>query len=284
MSVDNVIAFQGELGAYSHLACQEVYPDMTPLPSLSFEDAFAAVSANQAALAMIPIENSLGGRVADIHHLLPESSLHIIGEHYQSVNHCLLAPEGASLETLESVRSHPQALAQCRKFIRALGIHPIAGTDTAGAARQVAERGDITLAALASSLAGEIHGLVALRTNVADRESNTTRFVMMSKDPIRPNAEDESCMTSLIFEVRSTPAVLYKALGGFATNNVNITKLESYIGAADFRIAQFYLEIEGHPTQPNVVNALDELQYFSKFSTLRILGVYPAHPRRMDQA
>ena len=276
MSVDKTIAFQGEFGAYSHLACREVFPEMSPLPTPSFDDAFAAVADARAALAMIPIENSLGGRVADIHHLLPEAGLHIIGEHYQAIHHCLLAPAGATLATLERIESHPQALAQCRRFLRAKGLTPVSAGDTAGAAQDVAQAADPTRGALASALAGEIYGLTTVLENVEDREGNTTRFVIMSSKPIEPNPADAPCKTALIFEVRSVPAALYKALGGFATNSVNITKLESYIEDANFRVAQFFIEIEGHPALPNVALALDELGYFS--STLKILGVYPAQP------
>lgn len=278
MTSNNKIAFQGEPGAYSHLACNEAYPDLEPLPCESFEDAFAAVSGGAAGLAMIPIENSLGGRVADMHHLLPESSLYIINEHFQAVQHCLLAPPGASLEGLKSIESHTQALAQCRGLIRELGVEAVHVADTAGAARDVAERADPTIGAIASKLAGEIYSLETLRTRIEDKLGNTTRFVIMSRARVEPDPRDGPCMTSFVFQVRSIPASLYKALGGFATNGINITKLESYIVDASFTVAQFYAEIEGHPSDNNVTNAIEELQFFC--DKLKILGTYPQHPFR----
>ena len=278
MTSNNKIAFQGEPGAYSHLACNEAYPDLEPLPCESFEDAFAAVSGGSAGLAMIPIENSLGGRVADMHHLLPESSLYIINEHFQAVQHCLLAPPGASLEGLKSIESHTQALAQCRGLIRELGVEAVHVADTAGAARDVAERADRTIGAIASKLAGDIYSLETLRTRIEDKLGNTTRFVIMSRARVEPDPRDGPCMTSFVFQVRSIPASLYKALGGFATNGINITKLESYIVDASFTVAQFYAEIEGHPSDNNVTNAIEELQFFC--AKLKILGTYPQHPFR----
>ena len=278
MSSSKTIAFQGEPGAYSHLACKEAYPDMEPLPCESFEDAFAAVADGAAELAMIPIENSLGGRVADMHHLLPESSLYIVDEHFQAVQHCLLAPKGATLEGLERIESHTQALAQCRRLLRELGVEVIHAADTAGAARDVAERGDPTVGAIASSLAGEIYSLETLRTRIEDRLGNTTRFVVMSRARVEPDPRDGPCMTSFVFQVRSIPASLYKALGGFATNGINITKLESYIVDASFTVAQFYAEIEGHPSETRVAHAFDELQFFC--TKLKVLGTYPQHPFR----
>ena len=278
MTPSKSIAFQGEPGAYSHLACVEACPELEPVPCESFEDAFASVSSGRAALAMIPIENSLGGRVADIHHLLPESSLYIVSEHFQAVQHCLLAPAGATLEGLERVESHTQALAQCRNLIRELGVEAVHTADTAGAARDVAQRNDPKVAAIASSLAGEIYSLQVMRTRIEDRLGNTTRFVIMSRTRDEPDPRDGPCMTSFVFQVRSIPASLYKALGGFATNGVNITKLESYIVDANFTVAQFYAEIEGHPSEPSVSHAFDELQYFC--TKLKILGTYPQHPFR----
>lgn len=278
MTENNKIAFQGELGAYSHLACLKAYPGLEPLPCSSFDDAFAAVANGGAGLGMIPIENTLGGRVADIHHLLPHSSLHIVDEHFQPVQHCLLAPPGVKMEELERVESHVQALAQCRDYLREHGLRPIATADTAGAAREVAERGARDCGALASSLAGEIYGLEAIEVGVEDREGNTTRFVVMSRSEKVPDLCAGPCMTSIVFQVRSVPAALYKALGGFATNGVNITKLESYIMDASFTVAQFYTEIEGHPESVSVRHALDELAFFSK--TWKILGTYPAHAYR----
>ncbi len=272
------LAFQGEPGAYSHLACVEAYPELEPYPCESFEDAFAAVQEGSAGLAMIPIENSLGGRVADIHHLLPQSSLYIIAEHFQAVRHCLLAAPGATLEGLRRVESHPQALAQCRGLIRELGLEAMHTADTAGAARDVAERGDPSVAAIASTLAGEIYGLDTLRNRIEDRLGNTTRFVVMSRRREEPDPRDGPCLTSIVFQVRSVPAALYKALGGFATNGVNITKLESYITDASFTVAQFYAEIDGHPSERHVDQAFDELTFFS--TKVKVLGTYRQHAFR----
>jgi prephenate dehydratase len=278
MSENNKIAYQGVPGAYSHLACIEAYPDLEPLSCEDFEDTFAAAAERRAALAMIPIENSLGGRVADIHHLLPESSLFIVNEHFQPVRHCLLAPAGATLESLQRVESHPQALAQCRGLIRELGLTAVPVADTAGAAQDVAERGDPAIGAIASSLAGEIYGLETLRTRIEDRLGNTTRFVAMSSKRMEPDPGNGPCMTSFVFQVRSVPASLYKAMGGFATNGVNITKLESYITDPSFTVAQFYAEIEGHPAETRVHLAFDELQFFC--TKLKVLGTYPMHQFR----
>ena len=272
------IAYQGQPGAYSHLACNDVFPELEPLPCESFEDAFQAVERARAELAMIPIENSLGGRVADIHHLLPESSLYIVREHFQAVQHCLLAPRGATLEGLLRVASHVHALSQCRNFLRELNLIPVVSSDTAVAAREAAERGDPTGGAIASRLAADIYGLEVLRTRIEDRLGNTTRFVVMSRRREDPDPRDGACMTSFIFQVRSAPGALYKSLGGFATNGVNLTKLESYITDASFTVAQFYAEIEGHPAHRGVANAFEELQFFS--TTIRILGTYPRHPFR----
>ena len=278
MAANACIAYQGQPGAYSHLACMGIYPELDPVPCGSFEDAFRAVEEGRCQLAMIPIENSLGGRVADIHHLLPESALYIVAEHFQPVKHCLLAPPGATLEGLESVSSHTQALAQCRRLIQELGLRTIVCSDTAGAAREVAERGDSSQAAIASRLAAEVYGLTVLRTRIEDRLGNTTRFVVMSRRREEPDPRAGVSMTSIIFQVRSVPGALYKALGGFATNGINITKLESYITDESFAVAQFYAEIEGHPADRNVANAFEELQFFSK--TIRVLGTYPRHPFR----
>ena len=278
---DCVIAFQGEPGAYSDMACRAVFPDRVTLACPSFEDTFATVQDGRAGLAMIPIENSNAGRVADIHHLLPEGSLHIIGEHFQRVNHHLLAPKGASLETVRVVRSHIQALSQCRKFIRDHGLTPAVHADTAGAAAEVAELGDPTQAAIASALAGEIYGLQSLATDVEDTEHNTTRFLIMADEPIDPDPAEGAVVTTFVFKVRSVPASLYKALGGFATNGVNITKLESYIVDSGFTVAQFYADIEGHPDQVPVRLALEELGFFSR--EVKILGVYPANSFRASR-
>jgi prephenate dehydratase len=269
------IAYQGVPGANSHIACQQAFPDMTPLACATFEDAFAAVeSEGKAALAMIPIENSLGGRVADIHHLLPESSLYVIREHYLEVQYQLLATKDATLEGLTEVRSHAQALAQCREQLAQLGVRTAARADTAGSALEVAELGDPTIGALAPPLAGEIYDLQVLRSRFEDRIGNTTRFVVLSRARRDPDPKDGPCMTSFIFQVRSVPAALYKAMGGFATNGVNITKLESYISGDRFSVARFYAEIEGHPADASVAQAFEELDYFSK--NVRVLGVFPA--------
>jgi prephenate dehydratase len=274
----NVIAFQGALGAYSDMACRAVHPEMTTLACASFEDTFAAVDEARAGLAMIPIENSSAGRVADIHHLLPDSGLHIIAEHFQKVDHQLLAPKGATMDTIREVHSHVQALSQCRRFVRGAGLKPMAHADTAGAAAEVAERADPTRAAIASELAGEIYGLDSLSSDIQDIEHNTTRFLIMAKEPIDPDPAEGPVVTTFVFRVRSVPAALYKSLGGFATNGVNISKLESYIIDADFTLAQFYADIEGHPDQRLVRLALEELGFFSR--EVKILGVYPANPFR----
>jgi len=272
------IAFQGLPGAYSHLACREAYPQLAPLPCPTFEDAFAAVEDGRAALAMIPIENSLGGRVADIHHLLPASSLYIIAEHFQPVHHCLLGVRGATLEGLTRVLSHEQALAQCRGQLKSLGLEPVTRADTAGAAREVAEVNEKSTGAVASALAAETYGLKVLRTRVEDRIGNTTRFVVMSRRRIDPDPKEGPSLTAFIFQVRSVPAALYKSLGGFATNGINITKIESYLSGDRFSVAQFYAEIEGHPADLKVARALEELDYFS--TSLRILGSFRAHKFR----
>jgi prephenate dehydratase len=269
-----LIAFQGVYGAYSDMACRSAHPEMTTLPCPSFEDTFAAVRDGRAQLAMIPIENSSAGRVADIHHLLPESGLHIVGEHFERVNHQLLAPKGATLDGLEVVRSHVQALSQCREFIRSHGLEPVIHADTAGAAAEVAALNDPAQAAIASALAGEIYALEVLKGDVEDAEHNTTRFLVMAREPVDPDSAEGPVVTSFVFRVRSVPAALYKALGGFATNGVNITKLESYILDGSFNVAQFYADIEGHPDQRSVRLALEELSFFSR--EVRILGVYHA--------
>ncbi|MBO6825102.1 MAG: prephenate dehydratase [Sneathiella sp.] len=277
---DNSIAFQGVPGAYGHLSCKAVFPDMEAIACETFMDAITMVRDREAKYAMIPIENSLGGRVADIHHLLPESGLFTIGEHFQSVQHQLLGVKGATLKDVKSVHSHEQALSQCRNFTRELGIEPIIHADTAGSAKMIAELGDKTQASIASSLAGEIYGLEVLRERVEDRLGNTTRFLILSRDRLTPSITDGPCMTSFVFQVRSQPAALYKALGGFATNGVNVTKLESYITDASFEAAQFYIDVEGHPDEAPLARAIEELQFFS--AKLKMLGVYPAHTYRKE--
>lgn len=275
---DARISFQGEPGANSHIAAREAFPGFEPLPCASFEDAFAAVSEGQARYAMIPVENSVAGRVADVHHLIPESGLYIVGERFVPIRHQLLGVPGARIDVLTHVRSHPQALGQCRKALREMGVAAVKTADTAGAAREVAELGDPRVAALASSLAGEIYGLHVLRADIADAAHNTTRFLVFARAPQNAPLGSAPCMTSFVFRVRNVPAALYKALGGFATNGVNMTKLESYIEGGAFSAAMFFAEIEGHPEQDSVRLAMEELQFFS--SSLDVLGVYPADPYR----
>ena len=277
---DRTIAFQGAAGAYSDLACRSVRPEMASLACGSFEDAFAAVHDGRAGLALIPIENSVAGRVADIHHLLPRSNLHIIGEHFQRVNHHLLGVDGARLGDLTHVHSHVHALSQCRNLIRELGLEPVVHVDTAGAAAHIAARGEPAHAAIASELAGELDGLVSLRANIEDAEHNTTRFLIMARHEVLPHPKAGPAITSFVFRVRNVPAALYKALGGFATNAVNMTKLESYLVGERFNAAQFYADVEGHPEDPNLKLALEELAFFSR--QVDILGTYPAHPYRLD--
>src|SRR5712692_1363922 len=269
------IVFQGEPGANSHLASREVYPYYEPVPCSTFEDAFSAISAGDADLGMIPIENSVAGRVADIHHLMPHSGLHIIAEHFMPVRHQLLAPRGARLEGIRTVESHVHALGQCRKVIRKLGIKPIVAADTAGSAREVAEIGDKTRAAIATRLAAEIYELDILAEDIEDEDHNTTRFIVLSRKAAWAKNGDGPVVTTFLFRVRNVPAALYKALGGFATNGVNMTKLESYMIEGNFFATQFYADIEGHPDERRLVLALEELAFFSK--EMKILGVYPAH-------
>ena len=275
---DRLIAFQGYPGAYSHLACLNAYPDLEALPCESFEDAFDAVESGRAHLAMIPIENSVAGRVADIHTLMPSSGLFIVAEHFQRVNHCLLTVPGAAVGDLKSVHSHIQALSQCRNLIRDLGLRAEIEADTAGSAKDIAARADKTHAAIASDLAGETYGLDVLRRDIEDADHNTTRFVVLSRTALRPAPDGEPAMTSFVFQVRNVPSALYKAMGGFATNNVNMTKLESYQVGGSFNATQFYADVEGHADDKNVSLALEEIHFFT--SELKVLGVYPAHPFR----
>lgn len=272
------VAFQGERGAYSDLACRLKFPDMDPYPCSSFEDAFAAVEKEEAVLAMIPIENSIASRVADIYYMLPNTHLHIIDETFLRVNHCLLAPKGADLSGLKSVSSHPQALAQCRRTISELGLEAISTLDTAGAARQISEQGDTSAAVIASSLAGQIYGLECLRTNIEDAEHNITRFIVLSSESIVPDQSAPHVVTSFMFRVGNVPAALYKAMGGFATRGINLTKLESYIIGSRFEVARFYAEIEAHRYDANVRGAFDELSLFAP--EVKLLGIYPAHEYR----
>jgi prephenate dehydratase len=231
---------------------------------------------------MLPCENSLAGRVPDIHRLLPDSGLHVVGEHFERVEHCLLAPKGASIATLKRAHSHPVALGQVLKLLKELSLTPVIEADTAGAAELIAARGGVEDAAIASELAAEIYGLEVLRRNVEDAAHNTTRFYVMSREaaPVPANLPD--CVTTFVFRVRNIPAALYKALGGFATNGVNMTKLESYMLDGEFTATQFLADVDGHPDQPGPRRALEELRFFS--AELRVLGTYRAHPYRLAQA
>jgi prephenate dehydratase len=274
----NSIAFQGQPGAYSDLSCRIAYPGLKTVPCAGFDDVFEAVKSGRVALGMIPIENSVAGRVAEVHQLMPHSGLHIVAEHFQRVNHHLLAPKGATLKTLKTVHSHVQALHQCRQMIRKLRLKPVVEPDTAGAAAMVARRGDPSQAAIASALAGEIYGLRSLKAGIEDAEHNTTRFVVAAKKPIDPDPARGLVITTFVFRVRNVPAALYKALGGFATNGINLVKLESYLVGGRFEAAQFYVDCEGHPREPALKRALEELRFFSR--EVKILGSYYAHPYR----
>jgi prephenate dehydratase len=280
MSKRGVIAYQGEPGANSHIACVERYPDMIPLACPTFEDAFSAIADGAADLGMIPIENSIAGRVADIHNLLPASGLHIVGETFLPIHFQLLAVKGAKIEDLRSVHSHVHALGQCRRIIRRFKLKAIVAGDTAGSAREVAEWGDRTKASLATKLAGEIYGLETLGVDVEDEAHNTTRFVVLSKAARHASAGNGPLVTTFVFRVRNVPAALYKALGGFATNSVNMTKLESYMINGEFTATQFLSDVDGHPDDPPLKRALEELAFFSE--EVRILGVYPSHPFRIE--
>jgi prephenate dehydratase len=267
------IAFQGEPGAFSHAAARGVFPDADFLPNVTFEEAMAAVQTGKADRAVLPVENSLYGRITDIHHLLPESGLFIVGETYLRIEMNLLGVPGATLDDIKAVQSQPPALGQCRKFIARHGLRTINGADTAGSAREVALRGDKATAAISSRLAGEIYGLNLLATNIEDASHNTTRFLVMSRD--RDEApQGDKVKTTFVFRVRNVPAALYKAMGGFATNGINMTKLESYMVGGAFTATQFYADIEGHPSDPGVVHAFEELEFFTDH--FRVLGVYPA--------
>jgi prephenate dehydratase len=276
------IVFQGEPGANSHIAAHEAYPGFEAVPCATFEDAFAAVGGAEAALAMIPIENSVAGRVADIHHLMPTSGLNIVAEYFLPVRHQLLGVKGATLGDLKTVQSHIMALGQCRKLIKKLGLKPVIGADTAGAARLIAEAGDKAHAAIASQLAAEIYGLDVLQADVEDETHNTTRFLLLAREPDWAPAGGGLTMTTFVFQVRNIPAALYKALGGFATNGVNMTKLESYQLNGDFFATQFYADVEGHPDDRPVKLALEELAFYSK--EMKILGVYPAAKYRIEHS
>ena len=277
------IAFQGDYGANSDMACRDMYPAMKPLPCATFEDAFAAVESGAADLAMIPIENTIAGRVADIHHLMPESSLHIVGEYFMPIHFQLMVLPEASAEDILTVHSHIHALGQCRKIVRAHGWKPVVAGDTAGAAKLVAERQDRTMAAFAPRLAADLYGLKIIAENVEDTDTNVTRFVVLSRtaEIAERRAPEDLIVTTFVFRVRNLPAALYKAMGGFATNGVNMTKLESYQLGGKFFATQFYADVQGHPDDKNLARALEELEFFSR--EIKILGVYPAHPFRITQ-
>jgi prephenate dehydratase len=271
------IAFQGEPGAFSHAAAHAVFPDDAPVPCLTFEDTIAAVQDGDADFGVVPVENSIYGRITDIHHLLPKSGLFIVGEHFLRVEMTLLGVKGARLEDIKQVQSLSVALGQCRRFIQKHRFRTINGIDTAGSAKEVAARGDRTVAAIASRLAGELYGLDVIAENIEDASHNTTRFLVMAKARHDAVRNGRKVKTTFVFRVRNVPAALYKALGGFATNSVNMTKLESYMVDGSFTATQFYADIEGHPDDHNVRLALEELGFFT--DQISILGVYPAAPR-----
>jgi prephenate dehydratase len=272
------IVYQGEPGANSHLACSQAYPDYAPIGMPTFEDAFDEVEAARAELAMIPIENSVAGRVSDIHHLMRGSRLNIIAEHFLPVRHHLLAPKGASLKTIRFVESHVQALGQCHKFLRKHHFAQIAAADTAGSAREVAKSANKARAAIASPLAAKIYDLKIVVPDIQDVMFNTTRFIVLARDGKWASRSRGPMLTTVLFQVRNVPGALFKALGGFATNSVNMTKLESYMTDGSFMATEFYVDVEGHPEEPSLARALDELKFFSE--RVSILGVYKAHRLR----
>lgn len=276
----NKISFQGDFGANSDTACRKMFPDMEPLPCTTFEDALNAVETGEADLGMIPIENTLAGRVADIHHLLPQTQLFIVGEYFLPIHFQLMVLPGVEKQEIKTVHSHIHALGQCRKIIRNNGWKAIVASDTAGAAKFIKQMGDRSQAALAPKLAAELYGLDIIESDVEDAINNVTRFVVVSREDVRAvrKNKDDKIVTSFLFSVRNVPAALYKAMGGFATNGVNMTKLESYQINGSFSATQFFADIEGHPDDAMVRLALEELTFFSK--KIRIVGVYPASPER----
>jgi len=271
------VAFQGDLGAYSHEAALNARPDAYPVPCATFDDVIAAIHAKEADLAMLPVENSTYGRVADIHRLLPQSGLHIVDEGFVRVRINLMAPKGRTLDEVNLVRAHLVLIPQARSFLQKHGIVAEAAADSAGAAAELARTAAPGEGALASAVAADIHGLDILARDIEDEHHNTTRFLLMAHD-LDTTRRSEQMITTFVFEVRNIPAALYKAMGGFATNGVNMTKLESYMVGGSFTATQFYADIEGHPEDPPVQRALEELRYFTNM--LEILGVYPAHPDR----
>lgn len=277
MTKKNCIAFQGVAGAHADLACRTAFPYMDTVSYASFDEVFKSVENDEAAMCMIPIENTQAGRVAEIHNLLPETNLYIVKEHFQKIGHVLAAPKGSTLKTVTAVYSHPQAFMQSRKFLNKHKYHREPYANTAIAARDVAEWKDITRAAVCSRLAADLYGLEVLEEGIEDKHDNCTIFVAMAKEPVDPDGEG-NVVTSFLFTLRNIPAALYKALGGFATNGVNLLKIESYIPGGLSETAQFFITFEGSPTQRNVQLAVEELGFFSK--KVKMLGVYPADPMR----
>ena len=267
-------SFQGIKGAYSEIAGSIIYPEAKPIPCKTFEEMFDVVKEEKVERAIVPIENSLAGRVADTQHLIPDSGLKIIGEYFLKIKHCLVASKNASIESLKRVRSHEQALAQCRKNLIIKNISMIAVADTAGAAKEISELNNLEDGAIASKLAAEIYGLKILKEDIQDAAKNFTRFVIMGKNLSEIDPNEKEIMSTIVYQVRSIPAALYKSLGGFATNGINITKIESYVHPQGFDVAQFYIDVEGHPEDPPVKLALDDLKFYSK--KFEILGVYKA--------
>ena len=283
MSIQQTIAFQGVPGAYSHLSCQAFCPDWKAIAYDSFSGMLRAVQEGECNAAMVPVENSTAGRVADIHRLLPSSGLHIIAEHFQPVNHQLLGVKGAKLSDIKEAHSHEQGLAQCREKLEVLGIKPVIHSDTAGAARDVKRWDDPTKAAIASKLASDIYGLVVLMDHITNISINTTRFLVMKKQMQVPDVSSEPTHCTFVFSLRSVPAALYKALGGFATNGINLTKIESYMSGDQMQAAQFYIDCEGHIEQENMQLALEELKFYCLKDAVHILGCYPSSPYRQNK-
>ncbi len=274
------IAYQGEPGANSDIACRDMFPELVPLPCATFEEALNSITSGESKYGMIAIENSIAGRVADVHHLMPNYNLNIVGEYFLPIHFHLLGIPDSHIEDIKTIHSHVHALGQCRKIIRKLGAVGHVAGDTAGSAREVAEWNDPSKASLATKLAGELYGLKVLAENVADEANNTTRFVVLSQHPEVVNPGDGPLVTSFIFRVRNVPAALYKALGGFATNGINMTKLESYMVNGEFSATQFLADVDGHPEDRSLKLALEELAFFSE--EVRILGTYPAAKYRID--
>ena len=283
MSEQHTIAFQGVPGAYSHLSCQAFCPEWRAIAYESFSRMLRAVQVGECDAAMVPVENSTAGRVADIHRLLPNSGLHIVAEHFQPVNHQLLGIKGAKLSDITEAYSHEQGLAQCRKQLDTLGITPMIHSDTAGAARDVERWADPTKAAIASKLASDIYGLVVLMDHITDMSVNTTRFLVMKKQMQVPDVSSEPTHSTIVFSLRSVPAALYKALGGFATNGINLTKIESYMSGDQMQVVQFYIDCEGHIEQENMQLALEELKFYCLPDAVHILGCYPSSPHRQTK-